>query len=146
MSEYTIAIGPSRPPIGGPDSDDNLTLIRGAVQETAGPDERPLQALVLIPRRQLSSALVHAQPVGLLHLCIDGNVCDEVVCAGEEQPAADLARFIAQPQARGRLCDAVRRAHPGTRCEVIAIDDVCRAEQVLGQAWITYLRSVFGQG
>jgi inorganic pyrophosphatase len=110
----------------------------GNVPDTFTEDARPLDALVLMSEPALLGLSLTARPVGLLHLEIDGAVCDEVLCAGERDARA--LGDLAHPESNEPLCEAVRRLHPNHWCVVRGGQDTEHAEQVLDQARGHYQR------
>jgi hypothetical protein len=115
-------------------------LVRGTVGETCGQDEHPVAALVLIEDPADAGPTVWAQPVALVCLGLDGEQFIEVVCVGEGSEPARFDQLVAGPGGPAWLGEAAARAHGTERCAVLAVEDVCRAEQLLGRAWLDYLR------
>jgi inorganic pyrophosphatase len=145
MCEYAISLIPkpaaraaalSLPGTGA----DELILLCGTVEQTVGPDAHEIPALVLAENQAEDRATVWAQPIALLHLAIDGTSVQEVVCVEEGSSPAAFTALTVVPEGRSRLREAIARAYPGRPCALLAIEDVCRAERLLGSAWLDYLR------
>lgn len=146
MSEYAITLGPEAagptdllcPEFGA------MHLVPGAVDETVGIDARAVRALVLLEEDASAGSTVQAQPVALVHLSVGGESVDEVVCVEEGSSPADIVRLADAPAGQAVLRDAILRAHPGKPWSLVALEDLLHAEQLLGSAWLNYLRAEIG--
>jgi len=141
MCEYAISLQPETAEhvLGAPGSEE-VNLTRGEVEETTGPDARAVPALVVTGSLAEDEGTVWAQPIALLHLSVDGEPINEVVCVQEGAAPAEFAGLISLPKGRAWLCDAVARAHPGQGCELADVEDVCGAERLLDEAWLSHMR------
>lgn len=138
MSEYAVTLSPQSPP-GVPAEPDQFVLVAGQAQETAGSDEHTMPVLVVAGSPD-DRHTVATQPIVLVHLRLDDEVVQEAVCVPEGMEPAAFAAACAAPDGPEKLRAAIERAYPGRRCTLLAIEDVCRAELVLGMAWLNYLR------
>lgn len=146
MSEYAITLGPEAARPSDPICAEfgALHMVPGAVDETVGIDACAVRALVLIEDEAGVGRTVQAQPVALVHLAVGGESVDEVVCVEEGSSPAEIVRFADAPDGRALLRDAILRAHPGKPWSLVAVEDLVRAEQWLGSAWLNYLRAEIG--
>lgn len=140
MCEYTVILSPlSHRAAATAPVVERFSLVPGWVEETAGPDQHAVPTLVVTDCAD-ERGTVLAQPVALVHLQVDDEQVQEVVCVREGMEPATFAAMCTSPDGPGRLGQAVAQAYPGRCCAVLAIEDVCCAEHVLGLAWINFLR------
>lgn len=142
MSEYAITLGPEAARPSDPIRAEfgAMHMVPGAVDETVGIDARAVRALVLIEDEAGAGRTVQAQPVALVHLTVGAESVDEVVCVEEGTSPAEIVRLADAPDGQALLRDAILRAHPGKPWSLVALEDLVRAEQWLGSAWLNYLR------
>ena len=101
-----------------------------------------MRALVVLEEDPGVGSMVQAQPIALVHLAVGDESVDEVVCVEEGSSPADIARLADGPAGQAVLREAILRAHPGGPWSVVALEDIIQAEQLLGSAWLNYLRAV----
>jgi inorganic pyrophosphatase len=146
MSEYAITLGPEAERHSAPISPEfgTMHMVSGAVDETVGLDACAVRALVLVEEEVSAGSTVQAQPIALVHLAVGGESVDEVVCVEEGSSPAEIVRLADAPAGREMLRDAILRAHPGKPWSLVALEDLLHAEQMLGSAWLNYLRAGIG--
>ena len=105
----------------------------GTVAETLGPDGRPVQALVLMREPALPTREFAADPVGLLHLHLDGAEHTVILGVAPGQDPAPLGD-LTQSALNEPLCEAIHRLHHDHPCVVLQTQDAPAAHTVLDRA------------